>query len=92
MSDFELNQAFAIMGACSRAILTATLLATVTAQTPDYYEGGSHVCGSDNIPFASNVMCDNYCGVSVEGYGSTIDTNSIDESRTVSAFYMGGFF
>jgi len=79
------------MDVCSRALLAVTLVATVDAQIPDY-AGGSHVCDSDSIPFASKVSCENFCDKSVESYGDTINTQNIDEGQTVSAFYMGGFF
>lgn len=71
------------MGVCSRALLTAALVQAVNGY-PD--------CGDENIPFAYDVQCDNYCDDSVGGYGSTINTNNTGQGKTVSAFYMGGFF
>ena len=73
------------MGAGSRALLTAALVYAVSGQYP--------YCGlHDDIPFPSDVQCENYCPESVGGYGSTITANTIDQGKTVSMFYSGGFF
>lgn len=73
-------------------LLAATLaVATVNGQIPDY-AGGDHQCGSESIPFAHNVACDNYCPESVSSYGDKIATSELPEAQTVAAFYYGGFF